>query len=229
MSRTLALAAAVLALARAASAQSPAPSTPPPATATAPAATAPTAAATATAPAAPAAETVPPAQPVPAVAPVPTPPPQVVAPAPASQPQVVAPAPASQPAARRIYGWASAGTSYAYGEYYASANVGLGYMLGHGITPNVEASYMFANSPTVWALRPGVTWYMPVKVIQPYVGVYYTHWFVSGARPDEDGIGARAGISLGRFLSLGFTYDRALDCSGDCDSWSPQISAGFSM
>jgi hypothetical protein len=78
-------------------------------------------------------------------------------------------------------------------------------------------------------LRPGVTWFMPIKVLNPYVGAYYTHWFVGGEAPDQDGVGARAGFSLGRMISLGVTYDRAFDCTRDFDIWTPQISAGLSM
>jgi hypothetical protein len=99
----------------------------------------------------------------------------------------------------------------------------------NGITPNVEASYMFGNSPTVWALRPGVTWFLPIRVLSPYIGAYYTHWFVSGDQPDQDGVGGRAGFSLGRRISLGVTYDRALDCSSNCDIWTPMVSAGVSL
>src|SRR5438874_501067 len=94
----------------------------------------------------------------------------------------------------------------------------------HG-SPHVQVHY----SPTLWTLRPGVTWYMPVAVLHPYVGAYYTHWFVGGGQPDQNGIGGRAGFSLGRVLSLGVTYDHALGCNRNCDSWAPQISAGYSF
>jgi hypothetical protein len=65
--------------------------------------------------------------------------------------------------------------------------------------------------------------------VRPYVGAYYTHWFVSSNRPDQDGVGARAGVSLGPVLSVGVNYDRALGCDSNCDMWTPQIAAGFSM
>ena len=99
----------------------------------------------------------------------------------------------------------------------------------HGIAPNVELGYAFGNSPTLWTLRPGVTWYMPLPIVRPFVGAYYTHWFVGGGLPDQNGIGGRAGLSLGRVITLGVTYDHALGCSQNCDSWTPQISAGLSL
>lgn len=223
MNRTLAIAAALLSLAQAAAAQTaPAPASSPPQAPAAPAepAAPPTEAAPpATAPA------TPPAEPAPAVTPPPPPPAAeaVTTPPPASPP----PAEPKPSRRRNLYTWGSAGTTFAYGETYASVNLGVGWMMRAGITPNVEVSYAFGSSPTLWALRPGVTWFAPIP-LSPYVGAYYTRWLVNDL-PDENGVGGRAGISLGRVLSIGVTYDRALDCDRDCDSWSPQISAGLSL
>ncbi len=129
----------------------------------------------------------------------------------------------------QLYTWGSVGTTFAYGETYGSANVGLGWLMRHGIAPNVELGYAFGNTPTIWSLRPGVSWYLPVAKVRPYVGAYYTHWFVGSGLPDQNGVGGRAGFSLGRVLALGVTYDHALGCSKDCDSWAPQISAGYAF
>lgn len=147
---------------------------------------------------------------------------------PPEKPAAEAPA-QPEPRRRKLYPWGSIGTTFAYGETYASANLGVGYLMRGGITPNVEGSYMFGNSPTLLALRPGVTWFMPGPGARPYIGAYYTHWFVGDDRPDQDGVGGRVGFSLGRVLSLGVTYDRALGCSNNCDVWTPQISAGLSL
>jgi hypothetical protein len=59
--------------------------------------------------------------------------------------------------------------------------------------------------------------------------VYYTRWFVGDGLPDQNGIGGRAGLSFGQVLSVGVTYDHALGCSNNCDSWTPQIAAGYSF
>jgi hypothetical protein len=156
-------------------------------------------------------------------------------PAVAVMPPTPAPAPAPMaakqrsPFSGRLYSWASLGTTFAYNQTYGSANVGAGYLMQHGIAPNVELGYAFGNSPTVWSLRPGVTWYMPVAMIHPYVGAHYSHWFVGGNLQDQNGIGGRAGFSLGRVISFGLVYDHALDCNANCDIWAPQISAGLSL
>jgi hypothetical protein len=173
------------------------------------------------------AQSVPTAQPVPTVA---QPAPVVAPPAP-PPPQKAASAAPAQPAGKRgsLYSWGSVGTTFAYGETYGSANFGVGYLMRYGITPNAELGYAFGSSPSIWTLRPGVTWFLPVPVLRPYAGAFYTRFFVGDDEPDRNGFGARLGISLGRLLSVGALYERALDCSENCDYWSPQISAGFSM
>jgi len=150
--------------------------------------------------------------------------------APSQQPAPALPPAQKQEAQRpKVFTWASFGTTFAYGQTYGSANVGAGVLLQRGIAPNVELGYAFGNSPTLWSLRPGVTWYVPMGNVRPYVGAYYTHWFVGDGRPDQDGIGARLGLSLGQVMSVGVTYDRAFNCSQNCDSWTPTISAGLSL
>jgi hypothetical protein len=156
-------------------------------------------------------------------------------PVPSTAPAVPAARPtadAAEPRAkwtRQIFSWASVGTTFAYGQTYGSANAGVGYLMKYGIAPNVELGYAFGNSPTLWSVRPGVTWFMPVAPVRPYVGTYYTHWFVGSGLPDQDGIGGRAGLSVGRVVSLGVAYDHVFGCSVNCDSWTPQISAGLSL
>src|ERR671926_151243 len=65
-------------------------------------------------------------------------------------PEPAAPAPAAEPPeepkmqwTRRLYSWASVGTTFAYGTTYGSANAGAGLLLQHGIAPNVELGYAF--------------------------------------------------------------------------------------
>jgi hypothetical protein len=235
MTRMLAFAAALLAISRTTAAQSaavPAPPAPPAVTMPVeipppPPAAAPAAAAPPPAAAAPAV-----APPPPAPAPAAAPPPPAAAPAAPPPP----PAPAAQAQAEpkpksprgKLYTWGSIGTTFAYGNTYGSLNLGLGYLMKAGITPNAELSYSFGASPTIWSFRPGLTWYLPVPVLSPYIGGFYTHWFVSGDQPDQDGLGARAGFSLG-LVSLGITYEKALSCSKNCEAWTPQIAAGLSF
>ncbi len=155
--------------------------------------------------------------------------PAATPPAPTAAPEAVTAAPPAERWTSHIYTWGGVGTTFAFGEVYGSLNAGAGYLMKYGLAPNLELSYNFGAEPTLWTVRPGVTWYMPVPRFYPYIGAYYTHWFVSGGRADENGVGARAGVSLGRVLSVAVTYDHALDCKKDCDIWTPQVAAGMSF
>ena len=234
MLRKLATAAALLALAGTTTAQTPQTTPPPPPpTVTMPAEIQPPApppAAATPAPAAAPAYAPPPAEPAPVTTPAPA-----AAPPPAQQPPPPAPAAQAKPPPQeekqgirsKIYTWGSVGATFAYGNTYGNLNLGAGYLMKHGLMPNAEASYNFGASPTFWTLRPGVTWFLPVPRLHPYVGAYYTHWFVSSGG-DQNGVGGRAGFSMGP-VSLGVTYDRAFNCSKNCDVWTPIVGAGVSM
>ena len=249
MTRLLALAAALLALAPKADAQSSVPASPPaalpadgavapvmpdappqpvapqeiPAAATTAPAAVPAAAPAAAAPAA-VPPPPPPAQPAPVAQPASPPPAQ------SAKPAAAAAAPAPQGPSGKLYTWGALGTTFTAGQTYANLTVGAGYLLIRtGLAPNMELSYSFGQTPTIWALRPGVSWYMQIPVLHPYLGAYYARWFVGSGQPDQNAVGARGGISLGRFISLGATYERVLDCSRNCDAWSPVITAGASM
>jgi len=124
---------------------------------------------------------------------------------------------------RAIYTWVSLGTTFAYGNTYGTVGAGAGYVVLGGLAPNLEVAYSFGSSPTLWALRPGVTWFVPMH-LHPFVGAYYAERFVSGTNP-SGGVGARAGFPLGQLFSLAVTYDHALNCVKNCDIWTPQVSA----
>jgi hypothetical protein len=131
------------------------------------------------------------------------------------------------PARHQVYVWATTGPTFAYDKAFWSASVGAGYHIQAGLAPNVELAHTFFNSPTMWILRPGITWFVPVP-FHPYIGGYFMHWFVNGGA-DRSGIGFRAGFSLGPIVSLAITYDHAISCGLHCDAWTPEISAGVAF
>src|SRR5262249_32212265 len=152
----------------------------------------------------------------------PEPPPQP--PQPASLPT-----PAEPKKKGQLYTWLSGGTPSACGQTYANASLGAGYILPSGLAPTAELGSSFGASPTLWVFRPGLTYFLPIPFFSPYVGAFYTRWFVGDGFPDQTGIGGRAGFSLGHFLSFGVIYDHMLGCNVDCDGWSPILSAGASF
>ncbi len=150
-------------------------------------------------------------------------------PTPAEPPAPAAPA---QPKwySGKPYGWVSGGTTFAYGQTYGSVNVGAGWLMRNGLAPNVELGSAFGATPTIWSVRPGVSWFLPIPRVQPFIGAYYTHWFVGGdGYSDQNGVGGRAGVSIGSVLAVGVNYDHVLSCPKDCDSWTPVISAGYAF
>jgi len=133
-------------------------------------------------------------------------------------------------------GWrigASAGVGSAYNETYYELGGRIGYDIGFGLTPEVGLSYWGGNTPTFVQLTPGVTWYVPLPLIRPYVGGFYAHDFVNSGFPDQDALGLRGGIGLlglgPLYIDIGIAYERRLSCPADCDTWWPEASAGISF
>jgi len=127
----------------------------------------------------------------------------------------------------------SAGIGSAYGQTYYELGGRLGYDLGLGFTPEVGIAYWGGGTPSFVQLAPGITWYAPLPILRPYLGGFYAHDFVSSGFPDQDALGARAGVGLigagPLSINIGFAYERRLSCSIDCDTWWPEASAGFSF
>ncbi len=176
------------------------------------------------------AQTVPPPPPVPdeTVEEPPPPPPR---------PGALPPGQASVPewSLRRLRIWGTLGATFAYGEGSVSLGAGVGYFVYGGLLPTLDVGFSFGSSPTVFMLKPGVDWFLPVPGgVVPYVGGYYAHWFVSGGFLPQDAWGVRAGLSFASvgpvtFL-LGIAYERVFtNCTGTCAYWVPQVAAGFAL
>jgi hypothetical protein len=128
---------------------------------------------------------------------------------------------------------ANAGVGSSYGHTYYEVGARLGYGLGMGLTPELGLAYWGGATPTFYQLSAGVTWYVPLPVIRPYVGGFYAHDFLSSGFSDQDGIGVRGGIGLLGLgplsVNIGIAYERRLSCPADCDTWWPEASAGISF
>jgi len=160
---------------------------------------------------------------------------------PAPAPAVAQPVPPPPPAtphgswARRLRVWVNAGTTWAYGNSYFNLGAGAGYEVIAGLAPVLDLSWSIGPSPMVFGLKPGLDWFVPLPGrVRPYVGAYYAHWFVGGGFPDQDAWGARGGLSFAQAgpatFSLGVAYEKVFtNCTGSCEYWIPQVSAGFSL
>jgi hypothetical protein len=136
---------------------------------------------------------------------------------------------------RRLRIWGTLGATFSYGQGAVSLGAGVGYFVYGGLLPSLDLGLAFGSAATVFMLKPGLDWFLPVRGgVVPFVGGYYAHWFVSGGYLPQDAWGARAGFSFASvgpatFL-LGVAYERVFtNCSGTCSYWIPQVAAGFAQ
>ncbi len=126
---------------------------------------------------------------------------------------------------------ASAGVTSTRNQTYFTIGGRLGYDVAFGVTPEIGISAWMGGTPSIIEVAPGVTWYMPLPILRPYIGAFYAHDFVSSGYPNQDALGGRAGISLFGAgpvsVSVGAAYKKYLSCSIDCDTWWPEVFAGI--
>ncbi len=110
---------------------------------------------------------------------------------------------------------------------------GLGYYVYDGLRADLDLAYWFGEEPTVWEVSPGARytmWFIPV--VHPYGGVFYRRLFVDSF-DDIDSVGWRAGITIrrtGLLVSAGIRYDTIIsDCSGECDTYNPELAIGITF
>src|SRR5262249_7543409 len=90
------------------------------------------------------------------------------------------------------------GTQSALGAQYYVLGVGAGYFVLDGLELGVAGVVELGGSPFIAKLSPGVRYLAQPLVgkwpLIPYVGTFYTHWFIGGGYADVDTIGARSGL-----------------------------------
>jgi len=172
--------------------------------------------------------------------PLPPPPPPVEEADPVPEPPrpgALPPAQESVPewSLRRLRVWGTLGAAFAYGQGSVSLGAGVGYFVVGGLLPTLDLGVAFGSSQSVFMVKPGIDWFLPVPGgVVPFVGGYYAHWFVSGGYLPQDAWGARGGFSFASvgpatFL-LGIAYERVFtNCTGVCAYWVPQVAAGFAL
>lgn len=167
-------------------------------------------------------------------APEPPPPPP---PPPASSQPARSPLREPEPAwsVHRLRVWGTLGATWSYGYSSFGLGAGVGYLAAGGLLPSLDVGFAFGSSPTVFMLKPGLDWFLPVPGrITPFVGGYYAHWFVSGGYLPQDAWGVRGGFSFAQagpatFL-LGIAYEQVFtNCTGTCGYLVPQVAVGFAL
>ena len=115
-------------------------------------------------------------------------------------------------------------------DFYISGS--FGYFVLDNLELGVDLSLWFGDTPFTAQLGPAVRYILPLdSPVQPYIGAFYRHWFVSGADPDADTVGARLGVlihSQSIWFTLGLAYEAVVSqCSGDCSSIYPEFGLSF--
>ncbi len=136
---------------------------------------------------------------------------------------------------RRLRLWGTLGGTVSQGQGALSLGAGVGYFVVGGLLPTLDLSLAVANGGTVFQLKPGLDWFLPVPGgIVPYLGGYWAHAFASGLYLPQDAWGVRGGLSFASvgpatFL-VGVAYERVYtNCVGTCGYWVPQVAAGFAL
>ncbi|HSN90934.1 MAG TPA: hypothetical protein VLS93_06875, partial [Anaeromyxobacteraceae bacterium] len=141
------------------------------------------------------------------------------------------PPPAEQPPRWRI--GASAGAGWAFGVQYFVAGASLGYRAVGGLELGLDAMGWFGETPSILKVSPRLTYVVTAGNLTPYAGVYYARWMLGSGYSDADAVGGRVGVfqyaGRGGGFGVGVAFERLLDCSGECDSWSPELLAAFSF
>jgi len=131
---------------------------------------------------------------------------------------------------------AGAGTQSNFGMQYIWIGAGVEFFVLDGVGVSLAGLYEFGGGPSIGELSPGLRYVAQPLVgkwpVVPYVGTFYSHWFVGGANPDVNAIGARAGllyVSGQLVLGLGAAVSHQLSCTSMCDTVYPDLTLGVAF
>jgi hypothetical protein len=116
---------------------------------------------------------------------------------------------------------------------YTVIGASFGYYVVDGLEVNAAGAFWLGGSPAIGDLSPGLRFVLYfVPSVQPYVGAFYRHRFIS-SYADQDSVGGNGGLlfSLGNgFVGVGAVYERLVShCDGACDAVYPELVVAFSF
>jgi hypothetical protein len=129
------------------------------------------------------------------------------------------------------------GSSNNFGQRYFGIGAGFGYFILDGLELGVAALHQFGDGPSISKLAPQIRYVAKPLVgkwpLIPYVGVFYTHWFIGDMFEDVDAIGARSGLLYvsGRvLLGLGVAVEQTVsECVEECVTVYPDLTISLSF
>jgi hypothetical protein len=131
----------------------------------------------------------------------------------------------------------SAGAQTLFNDQYIYVGGGMTYFVLDGVELGVSGLHEFGSGPSISQLSPSLRYIAQPLVgswpVVPYVGTFYTHWFIGDDIPDEDAVGARVGVifvSGHLLLGVGVAAQKIVStCTTDCTIVYPDFSVSMSM
>ena len=131
---------------------------------------------------------------------------------------------------------AGAGTTSSLGERHFAIGGAVGYFVLDGLALGVGLQHQFGD-PSISLVSPEVRYVVQPLVgrspLVPYVGGFYSHWFVGAPFSDVDTIGGRGGllyVSGQLVLGLGVAYEHVVSaCTENCDSIYPDLTIAIAL
>jgi hypothetical protein len=128
------------------------------------------------------------------------------------------------------------GSGSAGDDQYLIVGAGIGRFIAKGLEVGIDYEAWLFGDPVLQRLSPEARYVLAfVPKVQPYVGIFYRHTFVSDFE-DMDSVGARAGLYFAPkgplSIGAGAVYERQLSCDDsvlDCDSVYPELTLAFSF
>jgi hypothetical protein len=132
---------------------------------------------------------------------------------------------------------AGAGSQSAFGVRYFAIAAGATYFVLDGVGVGLGAQYQWGDGPNIARLTPEVRYVAQPLVykwpVVPYVGTFYSHWFIGDNYDDQDAIGARSGLLYvggSVILGLGVAVEHIVStCTMDCTSVYPDLTIAIAL
>ena len=131
----------------------------------------------------------------------------------------------------------AAGSQTQFGARYFVVAGGGGYYVVDGVELGLGLAHQFGDGPSVTRTTPALRYVAQPLVgrspLVPYVGVFYSHYFVGDGVADLDTAGTRGGllyVSGSVVLGLGVVFERQVsECVMDCLSIYPDFTLSLAL
>ena len=155
----------------------------------------------------------------------------------ADDPATSEPPPRRTPFDRGRFGLSlGGGTQSTLGVQYIAIGAGVAYYVLDGVELGASGLEEFGSGPNISKLSPSLRYVAQPLVgkwpVIPYIGTFYTHWFIGGGLPDFDTVGARSGLlflSGSLVLGLGVAVEHQLACTTSCNSIYPDFAISLAL